>query len=180
MKLRAILFAVCVAACGQAQPPAAEAPTTTEAASEGDTVGGETIQGPFAAMSNTAMGITGDMSITNETVSFMNGILLRTAHAETYSAYDPMNVSGELFDAAAPGDESRTVDVRRVSAQEITDDERSQGGLCGRGNPPSYVALVSDSPITTISIIAYTGADAPGRNATNSQVCAVFAYSSTE
>lgn len=179
MKLRAILLALALGACGQAQhPPAPSEPaaTTTITDNTSDVAGGDTIQGPFNAVSTTATGITGDMSFTDTQVSFMNGILLRTTHEATYSAYDPMAQDGDLFDLAAPGDDDRTVDLRRVSAQQITDDERSEGGLCGRGVDPTFVALVHDQPITTLAVIAFTGEDAPGRNATNSEVCAVFTY----
>jgi hypothetical protein len=178
MKMKAVLFALALAACGQAQQAPTNAPAeSAPVAPNGDAgVGGDTIQGPFEAVSTTAMSITGDVSFSDEQVSFMNGVLVRTTHVQTYSAYDPMAANGDLFDLAAPGDDNRTVDLRRVDAQDITDDERSQGGLCGRGTAPSYLALVHDQPITTLSVIAFTGPDAPGRNATNSDVCAVFTY----
>lgn len=177
-KFSFVLIAALAAACGQPQ----QATTTTAAPDAvatpngGNPAGGDTIQGPFVAVSTTAMSITGDMSFSDEQVSFMNGVLVRTTHVATYSAYDPMAANGELFDLAAPGDDDRTVDVRRVDGQDVTDDERSQGGLCGRGTTPTYLALVHDQPITTLSVIVFTGADAPGRNATNSNVCAVFTY----
>ncbi len=171
-----VVLALSLTACGAPQ----QTPTTTTeqpaVVPAGDVVGGDVIQGPFEAMSRTAMGITGDMSFSDGDVSFMNGILLRTTHIETYSAFDPMAASGDLFDLAAPGDDDRTVDLRRVDAQEITDDERSQGGLCGAGRTPTYIALVHDQPVNEIAVVAFFGADAPGRNATNSEVCAVFSY----
>lgn len=178
MKLKLIALAFLLTACGQPAPTdasheTAAAPAATNA---GDVAGGDTIQGPFIATSTTAMGITGDASLSNEQVSFMNGILVRTTHRATYSAYDPMAASGDLFDLVAPGDDDRTVDVRRVDAQEVTDDERAQGGLCGAGTTPTYVALVHDQPITKLAVIAFTGPDEPGRTATNSTVCAVFSY----
>lgn len=178
MKIKALVLAMMLAACGQAQQPP---PTTTEggAAEVGDVAGGDTIQGPFTAVSTTAMSITGDMSFSDADVSFMNGILVRTTHVATYSVFDPMAANGDLFDLMAAGDENRTVDVRRVDAQELEDDERAQGGLCG-STAPTYVALVHDEPITMLSVIAFTGADAPGRNATNSTVCAVFNYAPAE
>lgn len=169
---------IALAACGQAQQAPADPPheTASTPPETNDVAGGDTIQGPFIATSTTAMSITGDASLSNEQVSFMNGILLRTTHRATYSAFDPMAENGDLFDLAAPGDDDRTVDVRQVDAQEITDDERSQGGLCGANTTPTYVALVHDQPITKLAVIAFTGPDAPGRNATNSSVCAVFSY----
>lgn len=180
MTVRVILFALALAACGQAND--AKAPATTAQPENaavtdgGDVAGGDTIQGPFPATSTTAMSITGDMSFSNGQVSFMNGILVRTTHVATLSAYDPMAANGDLFDLAAPGDDDRTVDVRQVNAQEIDDDERAQGGLCGPSGAPTFIALVHDEPITVMSVVAFTGADAPGRTATNSDVCAVYSY----
>lgn len=181
MKMKAIVLAAALlAACGQSTQ--APAPVTSDAeATAGDVAGGDTIQGPFEAMSTTAMGITGDVSFSDTQVSFMNGILVRTTHVATYSVYDPMAANGDLFDLMAAGEENRTVDVRRVDAQEITDDERAQGGLCGRSSgAPTYIALVHDQPITLLSVIAFTGADAPSRDATNSTVCAVFNYAAPD
>lgn len=170
----ALMF-MALAACSQPQQASTTEPATTTAESE-DVAGGDTIQGPFTATSTTSMGVTGDASFSNSQVSFMNGILVRTTHVATYSAYDPMASNGDLFDLAAPGDDDRTVDLRQVNAQEIDDDERAQGGLCGPSGAPTYVALVHDQPITVLSVIAFTGDDAPGRNATNSNVCAVYSY----
>lgn len=176
-----LMFAAALAACSRAPAPAEKAPpppvAQTSATTDADTgIGGNDVVGPFVAVSTTAMSITGDASYSRDNVSFMNGMLLHTTHVTTGAAFDAMNAQGDTYDSAAPGEDDRIVDVRHVDSQEL--DADSQGGLCGRGTTVSYVALVHEQPIRTLAVIAFSGAQAPDRGATNSTVCAVFSYAS--
>ena len=172
MRIKTLVFALVLAACGQteapAPAPAAEAPApSVEAPSSDD------LQGPFIAVSTTAMSITGDMSYSDADISFMNGILLHTAPVTTGAVFDAMNSAGESYDDVAPGEDNRVVELRRVTGQELSGD--AQTGVCSP-NPPSYVAIVHDLPITKVALIAFAGASPPGPSAGGDNVCATFSY----
>lgn len=172
MRSLAILIAVMLAACS---PPAERAPVP--AAPPPPQEAPAPPQGPFAATSRTATAITGDMTFTDAEISFMNGVLVRTTPFSTRSAYDRISIQeDDTFDAVAPGDDTRVVDLRSVDAQDLTG--RSDG-LCG-AETPTYVALVHEIPIRMVSLIAFTGAEAPGPSAVNSSVCATFLYSAPD
>jgi len=171
-----LISALALAACSQPAPaPQAPAPAPVAApAIDEVSTAQEDVAGPFIAVSTTAMSITGDMSFSDDTVSFMNGILLRTAHVTTGAVFDAMNAAGDSFDDVAPGADNRVVDVRRVTAQEVSSDA-APGGLCG-ATAPTYVALVHDIPIAKMAVVAFTGDAPPGRGAAADAVCATFSY----
>lgn len=175
MRRFVVLAALILAACGQPEPPAQEAvadPSAPSAVHPND-LPADVAYGPLIAVSNTAMSITGDLSYTPALVSFANGIEVRTTRLATGAAFDLMAANGETFDAAAPGADDRTVDLRRVDGQTLTNSP--QGGLCG-DTAPSYIAILNDVARGDVAVIAFTGADAPGATAVATAVCATYSY----
>lgn len=172
MRMKALVFALALSACGQTEAPApppasGPAPSVEEAPSSDD------LQGPFIAVSTTAMSITGDMSYSDADISFMNGILLHTTPVTTGAVFDAINSAGDSYDDLAPGEDNRIVELRRVTAQELSGDART--GVCSP-NAPTYVAIAHDIPITKVALIAFTGANPPGPSASGDNVCATFSY----
>lgn len=157
-----LLLSACAQPAPQAAPPAAEAPTPAPTGTALST-------GEMGAMSNTAMSITGSLTVTPDSLSFENGFAAETDYLGWVDATAPIAEGGESFAATAPGPTSLRVELRRLRGQ-----ARSQ--LCGETPAATYVALGHDDPITGLTLIVFSGADAPGPQARDSAVCATFAY----
>ncbi|MBL8536344.1 MAG: hypothetical protein JNM59_02950 [Hyphomonadaceae bacterium] len=48
-------------------------------------------------------------------------------------------------------------------------------GVCG-ATRPAYVALVHDQRATSLTLLVFSGDEPPGRDATQSHICATFAF----
>lgn len=77
--------------------------------------------------------------------------------------------NGQSFAAIASASTDVRVELRRVAAPAHT-------ALCWGDEPVSYVALAYGEPLTVLSLVAFSGADAPGPNARASTLCATYAY----
>jgi hypothetical protein len=161
------LSLVLLAACGQ---PAAPAPETAPPAVETTPAPVEALStGEMGAMSNTAMSLTGSLTVTPTALNFENGFAAQTQTLALVDATTPIAAGGESFAATAPGPTSLRVEIRRITAP-------APAQLCGGSPAATYVALASDEPITALTLIVFSGADQPGPQAHDSAVCATFMY----
>jgi hypothetical protein len=68
------------------------------------------------------------------------------------------------------------VELRRVTEQIVSEGAR---GVCGEVRP-AYVALAYDERATAVTLLVFTGDEPPGPNATQSELCATFAYAAPD
>jgi hypothetical protein len=124
--------------------------------------------GLMGAMSNTAMGVTGSLTVAADALMFENGFAVQTEYLGVVDATSPVTQGGETFAAAASRQSPLRVELRRISGQ-------APAQLCG-GQSATHIALVHDEPLTGLTLVAFNGADAPGPAARDSAVCATYLY----
>ncbi len=167
------VFALALAACGQSTTPASDTPATTVEAPAPPA-----ITGAFAAMSNTAMSITGDIDIQPDILSFSKGFRIEGGQIDT--ALEPHTDysagGGTIADVTGNGG-IEAIELRRVTNVRIAADAAVQP-LCGAGETVTYVVLAKSPDV--VSMLVFSGADAPGPNAHDSQLCGTFNYMPTD
>lgn len=172
--MRTLILAslVFLAACGQQAPelppppPAEEIAPAPEAAAP---VAPALSTGAMGATSTTAMSITGALTVTPAALHFEKGFAAQTEIVGVVDATTLIAANGQSFAATAPGPVSLRIEVRRIAGQ-------APAQLCGAGTTATHVALASDDPLTGLTLIVFSGSDAPGPTAENSAVCATYAY----
>jgi hypothetical protein len=155
-----LLLALC--ACGETATPAQPA-----AAREPDA-----LMGWFRASSNTARGITGDVTIERGGLVFQSGVIVYTRPLQPRGAGELISRGGDSYAAAALGPGDLTIELRRVTEQTVPD---GRVGLCGASRP-EYVALAYEARVTNVKVLVFSGEEPPGPDATHSRLCARFAY----
>lgn len=160
----AAMAATALAACDQA-------PVSTAVASEAMLVSGH-----YNAASNTARGITGDVSVERGGVLFASGVVLFTRTLDPRSGGDVISRDGDSFAAAALGPGDLSIELRRVTEQTVP---QGRVGLCGEDDV-EYVALAYDEHAHIMTLLAFSGDEAPGPEATQSRVCASFGYAAPD
>jgi hypothetical protein len=167
----AALFAL--AACGDktkkeetppVAPPVVEAPAPTIQA----------LTGIFSATSNTAMSITGDLSVIAERVTLAKGEQFETAPATELSSNTRLSAGGKSFAETAVGPTSLIVELRKVTAASVAEGETPQK-VCGPA-PVTYVAFAYDAAHSAVVMMPFSGDEPPGDTATKSTLCGTFSY----
>jgi hypothetical protein len=171
--MRALIatLALALAACGQTTAPAPEPAAQTEAAPS--PTGEPMSTGLMGGISTSASGDVSGLTIGADRLAFTNADGEETFSAPTeflgvVDASTLIAAGGESFSAAAPSATATRVELRRITAP-------APEALCG-GMVATHAALVSSEPLTGLQLMVFTGADAPGPNARDSAVCAIFAY----
>lgn len=161
-RMRSLLAAallLALAACGEA-PAANDVPEPP------------VLMGVFKASSNTARGITGDVAIERGGLRFGSGVILYTRALAPRSGNDLIARGGDSYAAAAVGPGDLTIELRRITDQTVPD---GVVGLCG-ATRPQYIALAYEPRATSVTMIVFSGDEPPGPDATQSHICATFAY----
>ncbi|MEZ5961275.1 MAG: hypothetical protein R3C30_12740 [Hyphomonadaceae bacterium] len=172
-----IAFALCVslalAACGEttappAPEPEAEIAATTPAAPEGEPMS----TGLMGGLSTSASGDMAGLEIGRDQLTFSNfedeGVAVATEYLGVLEPSALIKEGGESFAAAAPSSTATRVEVRRFTGA-------APERVCG-GSPATYAAIVYMVPLTGLQLMVFTGADAPGPTAHDSEVCGIYAY----
>jgi hypothetical protein len=153
-----LALGACDETAAPAQPAAAETP--------------DALMGWFRASSNTARGITGDVTIERGGLVFQSGVIVYTRPLQPRSAGDLIARGGDSYAAAALGPGDLIIELRRVTEQTVPD---GRVGLCGASHP-EYVALAYEVRATSVKVLVFSGDEPPGPEATRSRLCATFAY----
>lgn len=173
MRALVISSAILLAACGQQPTELPEPPPAQQilpAAEEANPAPAQALTtGQMGAMSTTAMSITGAATFKADAIEFENGFAAQTEFLEIVSATNPIKADGESFAAAAPGPTDLRIEIRRIAGE-------APPQLCGGPNPATYIAIASDEPLTALTLMVFSGTDAPGPSAQDSTICAIFSY----
>ncbi len=159
--IAAILAAALAGCSGEASVPQGEAQAAEPAA----------LVGQYKAASDTARVATGDVSIERGGLIFSKGVVLYTRVLNPRRGYDRIARDGDSYAAVAVGAADLTVELRRVTEQRLDGAE----SLCG-GDAPGYVALAYKERATQVTLLVFAGDEPPGPDATQSHLCATFAY----
>lgn len=165
MRAFAVFLIVMVAAC--------DGPRAGHLASSPPDV----LMGQYKAASDSARQVTGDVSIERGGLVFAKGVVLYTRTLDPRRGGDLIARDGDSYAAAALGPSDLTVELRRVVEQTV---EHGARGLCGEERL-QYVALAYDPDrAAEVTLLAFAGEEPPGPSATQSRVCAAFAFAAPE
>ena len=165
MRVLILALALTLAAC--AEPPAVEpeASLAPEAAAPAPPA----ITGAFTAMSTTAMGVTGDLDATPDVLSFAKG------GGRIDAAIGPdtdLSAGGGTIAAGSGNRTIESVELRRVTEVRIAADARDPSLCAGETVTHAIVARGTEA----LSVLIFSGADAPGPNARDTQLCGIYNY----
>lgn len=164
MRVWILACALSLVAC--AQP--AETPTQEAAAPATPA-----ITGSYVAMSTTAMGVTGDLDATPDVLSFALGFRIEGGRIDAALGPDTDLSAGGGTIADGSGNRTiETVELRRVTDVRIAADARDPN-LCA-GEAVTHVILARGTE--ALSLLVFSGADAPGPNAHDTQLCGIYNY----
>ncbi len=158
----AILAALTLAACTQPAAP-------TEAAAPAPPA----LTGAFEAMSNTATAITGNLDVQPDVLSFGKGFRIEGGRIDT--ALGPDTDLSAIGGTIADGSGNRTiqtVELRRIDLVRVAADAPNPT-LCG-GLAATHVILANGTD--ALSVLVFSGEDAPGPSAHDTQLCGIFNY----
>jgi hypothetical protein len=173
MRATIVTFALILAACDQsAAPPAvSEAP-----ASEAVAPAPAALTGRFIAMSNTALALTGDVDVQADALGFSKGFRLEGGRVDDVLGPNTDYSAGGGTIADSSGVQNiESVELRRIEATRVAADAPAPQ-LCS-DKPVSHAVLANNAD--TLSVLIFSGADAPGPNAHDSQLCGIFNYSTS-
>lgn len=128
--------------------------------------------GDYRAASDTARNITGNVAFERAGIVFDSGVVLYTRVLSPRPAHERMSSQGESYAAAALRPPDVTVELRRVTEEISASRSRRP---CG-GERTSYVALIYEGRASNVTLLAFAGDQPPGPSATQSRLCAAFAY----
>lgn len=168
MRFAIPLIALALVACGQPEP--SPAPTAAPVAAEEQS---SPFVGVYDAMSTTAMSITGDLEASPDVLSFSKGFRIEGARIEADLAGDTDLSAGGGTINSGSGIEVAEVELRQIQNVRAAADAPAPD-LCG-GAQPSYLILGRGGDTLTLQV--FSGADAPGPNAHDTQLCGIFNYS---
>lgn len=152
-----------LAACGERSAPAPAAAEGGEAPA---------LMGRYLAASDTARAITGDVDIERGGLAFSSGVVVYTRVLNPRRGGDLIARNGDSYAAATLGPADLIIELRRVTEQAVP---AGRAGLCG-AERPQYVALAYEPRATRVTLLVFAGDEPPGPQATQSRVCASFAF----
>lgn len=169
-----ILGGVGQAACGQGREAV---PSSESSAIPPAEPAHAPITGSFTAISTTAMGITGDLTVTSTVLTFTRGLVYETQQAGTAGAKaNYAGGAGTWADLLGVPPET-VVELRRVTGESIGQ-QAPNGDLCAR-DTTTFIALaaadgMNDTP--ALKLAAFKGATPPGAQANAMDLCGTFNY----
>ncbi|MBY0566978.1 MAG: hypothetical protein K2P70_06685 [Hyphomonadaceae bacterium] len=169
MRVLILALALTLAACAEPPAPQPEASPAPEAAAPAPPA----IIGAFTAMSTTAMGVTGDLDVTPDVLSFAKGFRIEGGRIDASLGPNTDLSAGGGTIADGSGNTSVTdVELRRVENVRVAADARDPT-FCG-GETVTHVILARGAE--ALSVLVFSGADAPGPNAHDTQLCGIYNY----
>lgn len=178
-------FAVCLqAGCDRAAEPASEPVPATEPAAATvaapATASAATAvtapNGKFDAISNTAMGITGDLAAADGGFAFSQGQAYSLAGAGEVKAADPYATTGASFSSLINIPDAAELRLFRVIKEDPA--KARNGGLCG-ADPATFIVThegVDSTGGPALFLLAFKGAAPPSSTSPETDLCGTFMY----
>ncbi|HRO02742.1 MAG TPA: hypothetical protein PLS69_03980, partial [Terricaulis sp.] len=126
------------------------------------------LAGRYKPASETALN-AGAIDVQRAGLSFANGAALFTRTLEPRRAVDLTARDGQSYAALIAGAGDLEVELRRVI------DSTAPDRICAER--PTYAALIYGERATGFTLLVFSGAEAPGPNASDTALCASYRYS---
>jgi len=141
-----------------------------EARNQGDALAAEParLAGRFKPISASAYS-AGEVGVERAGLAFASGAALFTRTLEPRRALDLTARGGQSYAALIAGAGDLNVELRRVI------DATSPDLLCAER--PTYVALIYGERAMSLTMLVFSGAEAPGPSASDTALCASYRYS---
>jgi hypothetical protein len=159
-----------------AEPPAASpasVPVAEAPAPAAPIVGPE---GAYVAISNTAMGVTGDLTASAGTLKFAQGQSYRLEGVATLKGASAYASTQGSFAGLISVPDTADLSLFKVMAEEPG--KARNGGFCG-ATPTTYLVTyvgVDGSGAAGLFVIAFSGPAAPGASSPEAELCGTFMY----
>ncbi|MBB3890257.1 hypothetical protein GGQ61_000954 [Phenylobacterium haematophilum] len=159
-----------------AEPPAAppaSVPVAEAPAPAAPVVG---LEGAYAAISNTAVGVTGDLTASAGTLRFAQGQSYRLEGVSTLKGARAYASTQGSFAGLIDVPDTADLSLFKVMAEDPG--KARNGGLCG-ATPTTYLVTyvgVDGSGAAGLFVIAFSGQAAPGANSPEAELCGTFMY----
>ncbi len=162
-----------IAACQQGPNQSRSGPAPTAALAPPPRL----LTGSFTAISTTAMGITGDLTLTATTLTFTRGLVFETTPAANLPASGLYAKNAGTWTSLLGAQNGGAIEVRAVVSERVGA-QATNGGLCAP-EKTTFIALTSTTDAANASALrmaAFKTAVAPGANANESDLCGTFTY----
>jgi hypothetical protein len=176
-------FAVCLqTGCDRAAEPASKPAASTEAAPApaaapaAAPIAIMVPSGKFDAISNTAMGITGDLAAADGGFAFSQGQAYSLAGAGEVKAADPYATTGASFSSLINIPDAAELRLFRVIKEDPA--KARNGGLCG-ADPATFIVThegVDSTGGPALFLLAFKGAAPPSSTSPETDLCGTFMY----
>jgi hypothetical protein len=157
-------------------PPAKPAASASARAEAPPTVTIPAPEGAFDAISNTAMGVTGDLTASAGTLKFALGQTYSVEGVSTLKASSAYASTKASFASLINVPETAGLSVFKVVAQDAG--TARNGGFCG-ATPTTYLVTyvgADGSGAPALIVIAFSGAAPPDATSSETELCGTFMY----
>lgn len=166
-----------LASCGP-RPQAQEEPAAPASAAPAAVE----MLGIFEAVSNTAMGMTGDITVDETSLRFEQGHVYATEVIGPLQPGEPLDAQGadlSLTLGLGADQDVEAIEVRRIASAAGAAAASAAGGLCGETGATHVVLVISaptEGQAQSLWLAAFAGEDAPGPSAKDAALCGAFLY----
>lgn len=165
--IASVLMPLLLAACGQTNPDAPKQQAVAQAPPASAIP-----PGVYEAISTTAAGITGNLTISDATLDFDRDLHYRTEILRSASAADEYAAGAGAWSDLLNAPSGAQVELRRVTSSGTS----APGvGLCAE-SPATFLALIADQD-GGLKVAAFKGGE-PGPSANAADLCGTFLYAS--
>jgi hypothetical protein len=131
----------------------------------------------YTAASETARSFTGAVNIERNALVFAKGALVRTSTIARRGAAEPISQGGPSFAAAALGPPDTIVELRAIEGLRMAQGAPS---LCPNNAQPTYVGLAYSQRGAQVTLLIFSGSEAPGQSAEKTWLCATYVYTAPD
>ncbi|WP_312164079.1 hypothetical protein [Phenylobacterium sp.] len=134
-------------------------------------------EGRFDAISNTALGVTGDMTGAAGVLTFAQGQSYGLVGEGRLKGSDPYASTKASFASLISVADSADLEVFKVTKEDPA--KARNGGFCGKGVATTYLVThqgVDIGGAPALFVMAFKGASAPGAASAEADLCGTFMY----
>lgn len=134
-------------------------------------------EGKFDAISNTALGVTGDMAAAGGILSFAQGQTYNLVGEGRLKGSDPYASTRASFASLIDAADGSDLQVFKVAKEDPA--KARNGGFCGAGVATTYLVIhqgVDGGGSPALFVMAFKGAARPSVTSAEADLCGTFMY----